>query len=105
MLTELYQITSIVSSVCVIAITCYLVVIILRIKIYITKYMDIDQLISLETLKDVVQDKTKERLIQVIASGKSKFYLGKQCTTDEIETLNDKELAKLYGRYEAVLGG
>ena len=111
MLTELYQITSIVSSVCIIYITYCLVVITLRIKKYITLYMDIDKIIANNLQDTPVQQtdlqkqKTKERLIQVIASGKSKFYLGKQCTTDEIETLDDKELAKLYGRYEAVLGG
>ena len=71
--------------------------------------MDIDKIINDTLMNDLQKnpqkDKTKERLIQVIASGKSKFYLGKQHTTDEIETLDDKELLKLYGRYEAVLGG
>lgn len=51
------------------------------------------------------QTKIKERLIHVVASGKSKQYLGKLYNTDEIEKLDDKELAKLYARYEALLGG
>ena len=50
-------------------------------------------------------NKMKEKLILVVASGKSKRYLGKVMTTNEIEQLNDDEIQKLYARYEDVLGG
>ncbi len=50
-------------------------------------------------------NKTKERLIHVVASGKSKQYFGKLYSTEDIEKLDERELAKLYARYEAVLGG
>lgn len=50
-------------------------------------------------------DKMKERLIQVVAGGKSKQFLGKIYNTNEIEKLDTEQLTKLYGRYEAVLGG
>ena len=75
----------------------------------------IDQL-----LQDAVQDATlanitadisadtskeKEKLILVVASGKSKQFLGKLMTTADIETLSDEDVQKLYARYEAALGG
>lgn len=50
-------------------------------------------------------NKMKERLIQVVASNKSKEYRGKQYNTNEIESLHVKEMARLYARYEAALGG
>ena len=48
--------------------------------------------------------KEKEKLILVVASGKSKQFLGKLMTTADIETLSDEDVQKLYARYEAVLG-
>ena len=50
-------------------------------------------------------NKMKEKLIQVVACGKCKRYLGKIMTTKEIEQLDDDQSQKLYARYEAVLGG
>ena len=47
----------------------------------------------------------KEKLIQVVAGGKSRRYLGKLLTMKEIEQLDDEALKKLYARYEATLGG
>ena len=49
--------------------------------------------------------KMKEKLIQVVAGGKSRRYLGKLMTMKEIEQLDDETLKKLYARYEATLGG
>ena len=49
--------------------------------------------------------KEKEKLILVVASGKSKQFLGKLMTTADIETLSDEDVQKLYARYEATLGG
>ena len=49
--------------------------------------------------------KMKEKLIQVVAGGKSRRYLGKLLTMKEIEQLDDEALKKLYARYEAALGG
>ena len=46
----------------------------------------------------------KERLIAVAASGNAKLYLGKNITTTEIESLEDKEVLKLYSRYETYIG-
>ena len=39
------------------------------------------------------------------SSGKEQEYLGKSITSDEIGSLNQKELRKLYSRYEAHMGG
>ena len=47
--------------------------------------------------------KEKEKLILVVASGKSKQFLGKLMTTADIETLSDEDVQKLHARYEAVL--
>ena len=47
----------------------------------------------------------KEKLIQVVAGGKSRRYLGKLLTMKEIEQLDEEALKKLYARYEATLGG
>ena len=54
---------------------------------------------------DTFSTKEKEKLILVVASGKSKQFLGKLMTTTDIETLSDEDVQKLYARYEAVLGG
>ena len=55
----------------------------------------------------VVDDitKMKEKLIQFVAGGKSRRYLGKLMTIKEIEQLDEEALRKLYARYEATLGG
>jgi hypothetical protein len=67
--------------------------------------MDIDQLIAQPEALPTQENKMKERLLQVVASGRSKHYFGKPYSTNEIEALDQKELTKLYARYEAVLGG
>ena len=122
MLAELYQITSILSNVCVILIITWLVIKYFQFKKYISYYIkmtqpvdQIDQLLldavvasdSATSFQQVqtADNKMKEKIIQVVASGKSKRYLGKVMTTKEIEQLNDEGIQKLYARYKAVLGG
>ena len=72
----------------------------------------IDQLLLdavAEPAEQLVDDNTctkmKEKLIQVVAGGKSRRYLGKTFSTKEIEQLDEEALRKLYARYEAALGG
>ena len=60
---------------------------------------------QLESQLESDNNKNKERLIQVVISGKSKKFLGKLYTTKEIEQLDNESTQKLYARYEAVLGG
>ena len=67
--------------------------------------MNIDELIAQPEALPTQENKMKERLVHVVASGRSKHYFGKPYSTNEIEGLDQKELAKLYARYEAVLGG
>ena len=112
MLTELYQITGIVSNICVMTIVVWLMVKHSQLKKYLYNiYMDIDTLLNqvgelpATEPTEPMDNKMKERLIHVVASGKSKVFLGKLYSTDEIEKLDEKEQAKLYARYEAVLGG
>ena len=38
--------------------------------------------------------KMKEKIVQVVASGKSRRYVGKALTTKEIEELNGEEIQK-----------
>ena len=123
MLAELYQITSILSNVCVILITAWLVIKHFQFKKYISYYIkmtqpedQIDQLLLqaspvasslLAEPAENTQDSTKmkEKLIQVVAGGKSRRYLGKLMTMKEIEQLDEEAVKKLYARYEATLGG
>ena len=119
MLAELDQITSILSNVCVILIITWLLLNLGSLKIYISYYIkmtqpedQIDQLLldavaePAELLvDDNAQTKMKEKLIQVVAGGKSRRYLGKLLTMKEIEQLDDETVKKLYARYEATLGG
>ena len=67
----------------------------------------VDAVASSLLAADNTQDNTKmkEKLIQVVAGGKSRRYLGKIMTTKEIEQLDEEALRKLYARYEAALGG
>ena len=71
----------------------------------------IDGVIAPEDIREstpLVSNETenlRERLIGVALAGKSKEYLGKSITSDEIESLDQKELRKLYARYEAHIGG
>ena len=114
MLAELCQITSILSNVCIILGVSWLAIKYFQFKkiLYIIK-MATDQIDQL--LQDAVQDATlanftaanitadisadtskeKEKLILVVASGKSKQFLGKLMTTADIETLSDEDVQKL----------
>ena len=46
----------------------------------------------------------RERLVQIAVAGKSKEYFGKSISSDEIEKLDQKDLQKLYARYETCMG-
>jgi hypothetical protein len=46
----------------------------------------------------------KERLLTVVVSGKSRAYLGKQYTTEEIDALSCEEVVKLHAKYENYIG-
>ena len=124
MLAELCQITSILSNVCILLGVSWLAIKYFQFKkiLYNIIKMATDQIDQL--LQDAVQDATlanitanitadisadtskeKEKLILVVASGKSKQFLGKLMTTADIETLSDEDVQKLYARYKAALGG
>ena len=47
----------------------------------------------------------RERLIGIAVPGKSKEYLGKLITSEEIERLDHEAISKLYARYETRMGG
>ena len=48
--------------------------------------------------------KHRERLAALCAGGRSRQYLGKALSVDQIDNMEDEEVEKLYGRYEARLG-
>ena len=79
------------------------------------KMTEIDQIIDGVIAPEDIRESTplvsnetenlRERLIGVAVAGKSKEYLGKSITSDEIGSLDQKELRKLCARYEAHMGG
>ena len=119
---NLFEITSFVANICIIAGFAWLIAKYLKIKKYAHRYMDIDKILDdIESLDhgeptnesvifpDVQGQQGqlqayKERLIAVAASGNAKLYLGKNITTSDIENLEDKEVMKLYSRYETYIG-
>lgn len=114
MLAELNHITSIGANICIISFSILLVVKYCKLKKYFYYYMDIDNLLNqvdstdnciAPTQENQSNDKIKERLTLVVVSGKSKDFLGKLYSIEDIEKLDEKELTKLYARYEASLGG
>ena len=71
---------------------------------------DIEQLLLNDLTNEQISstDSTtmqRERILAVISGGNSKKVFGKQYTTIEIESLSDKDLIRLYARYEAYIGG
>lgn len=119
---DLLEITGIAANVCIIVISAWLIVKYLKFRKYVNKYMDdIDKIIdNIEELDAGLHPapcnmqgespdagfgvSQRERLIAVAASGNAKLYLGKNITTSEIENLQEKELLKLYSRYETYIG-
>ena len=46
----------------------------------------------------------RERLAALAAGGRARQYLGKALPVDQVDNMEDEEVEKLYGRYEARLG-
>ncbi|GFR59465.1 hypothetical protein ElyMa_001795100 [Elysia marginata] len=46
----------------------------------------------------------REKLVTIAAGEQAKQYLGKNWTVEDIDSLSEEEVAKLYARYEARLG-
>lgn len=46
----------------------------------------------------------RERLAALAAGGQARQYLGRTLTADQIDSMGDEEIEKLYARYEARLG-
>ena len=51
-----------------------------------------------------IDNAKRERIYAVVASGKSKHYLGKQLTIDEAQELSDDDIEALHDRYSSLLG-
>lgn len=49
-------------------------------------------------------ERRRERLAALAAGGQARQYLGRTLTADQIDSMGDEEIEKLYARYEARLG-
>ena len=56
------------------------------------------------TQPDSASAAQRERLATIAAGGQARQYLGKEWTMEEIDSLGDDEVGRLYGSYEARLG-
>ena len=61
--------------------------------------------VEVETSHGPRTSEMKDKLITCVLSGKSKTYLGKVYSEDQIRELNDEETIKLFNNYESKLSG
>ena len=54
---------------------------------------------------DRQSDTKRQKLLECILTGNSKFYLGKVYTEEQLAKLNEEEMEKLLNNYEAKLSG
>jgi len=69
--------------------------------------MEADDLLSIENIQTINTEEgndKREKLYQLITTGKSKMYLGKQITVEQIQSFTTEEVDNYYARYESVLG-
>jgi hypothetical protein len=69
--------------------------------------MNTDELLLLAdicTVETKELESKKERLLSVIVSGKSRAFLGKQYTTEDIDAMSCEDLVKLNAKYENYIG-
>ena len=69
--------------------------------------MEADELLlneNIQTVKTEDIHNKKERLYQLIGTGNSKRYLGKQLTVEEVQTFTPEEIEDYYARYQSALG-
>ena len=57
-----------------------------------------------ETGEDTKYHQHRERLAALAAGGRARQYLGKALSVNQVDDMDDEEVEKLYGRYEARLG-
>ena len=53
---------------------------------------------------DTKYQQHREQLAALAAGGRAQQYLGKALSVDQVDNMEDEEVKKLYGRYEARLG-
>ena len=69
--------------------------------------MEADELLlneNFQTIKTEDIHNKKERLYQLIGTGNSKRYLGKQLTVEEVQSFTPEEIEDYYARYQSALG-
>ena len=50
-------------------------------------------------------DTKRQKLLEYVLTGKSKLYLGKVYTEEQLAKLSEKEMEKLFNNYQAKLSG
>lgn len=67
--------------------------------------MDVDEILaSGSTPNPSINNEMREKVYAIVAGGKSKNYLGRCLTLDEVQAMSDEEIQTLYARYETLLG-
>ena len=88
---------------------CTIFALILYLYIRTKKYFPIlkmaEELIGNLGYETPQSDTKRQKLLECILTRNSKLYLGKVCTEERIEELNEKEVEKLFNNYEAKLSG
>ena len=63
-----------------------------------------DETSGTATTSQKMYQQHRERLAALCAGGRARQYLGKALSVDQVDNMEDEEVEKLYGRYEARLG-
>ena len=71
---------------------------------YVVTVMDAEELLFNQPLV-AIDNAKRERIYSVVASGKSKQYLGRQLNIEEAQNLTIEEVEALHDRYTSLLGG
>jgi hypothetical protein len=59
---------------------------------------------EISNIETVHSNGKKERLYQLVATGKSGMYLGKSLTVEEVQSFTPEEIDHYYTRYQSVFG-
>ena len=69
--------------------------------------MNCDDLLTQEAINVTgtsVDNEKKDRLVALVASGKSRYYLGVDLTPEQVQRLRPEEIIILHNKYDKVLG-
>ena len=76
-----------------------------RVKRYLPILKMAEELISNLGYETSQSDTKRQKLLECVLTGNSKLYLGKVYTEEQLATLSEEEVEKLFNNYEAKLSG